>query len=380
MRDNKKVCIAIDAMGGDRGPSVLVPAALKAAREENLSLKLVGQDWVIRELLEKYPVDGVDVEVVHAEEVAEMKDKPSHILRKKKHTSIQVACDLVKDGEADAVISAGHTGVTLACGMFTFGRLKGIERPALATILPREKKPFILIDVGANVDVKPRHLVQFAVMGDALARKILKVEEPQIGLLNIGEEPGKGNAQVNAAYSLLKNTSLNFIGNIEGRDLFGTDVDIAVCDGFVGNIALKLSEGLGLAFRKMLKKELKRGFLSRLASFLALPAFKRFYRRLNYEEYGGAPLLGLKKPIFVCHGSAGELAVYKAIKTAAEFVRNNLNEEIMSLLEKNPEITRFYKLKHILHTSKEFAYSHLDFSKVKGEKKEIKEDKDEGES
>ncbi len=375
MKDNKKICIAVDVMGGDFGPSVLIPAALWAAKEENLALKLVGQDWVIREILEKYPLDGLDVEVVHADEVAEMGDKPSHILRKKKNTSIQVACDLVKEGAADAVVSAGHTGVTLACGMFTFGRLKGIERPALATILPREKKPFILIDVGANVDAKPRHLVQFAIMGDSFARKILKVEEPQIGLLNIGEEPGKGNAQVSAAYSLLKNTSLNFIGNVEGRDLFGKDVDIAVCDGFVGNIALKLSEGVGLSFLKMLKKELKRGLLSRFVSFLGAPVFKRFYKKLNYEEYGGAPLLGLKKPVFVCHGSARELAIFKTIKTAAEFVRTKLNEEIKALLEKHPEITRFYKIKHIFHTSKEFAYSHFDISKEKKEK----EGKDESE-
>ncbi len=376
MKDNKKICIAVDVMGGDFGPSVLVPAAIRAAREGNLAIKLVGQDWVVREVLEKYRTNSLDIEIVHADEVAEMGDKPSHILRKKKNTSIQVACDLVKEDEADAIVSAGHTGVTLACGIFTFGRIKGIERPALATILPREKKPFILIDVGANVDAKPRHLVQFAIMGDSLARKILKVKEPQIGLLNIGEEQGKGNAQVNAAYSLLKNTSLNFIGNIEGRELFGTDVDIAVCDGFVGNIALKLSEGLGLAFKNILKKELRRGLLSRLVSFFALPAFKRFYRRLNYEEYGGAPLLGLKKTVFVCHGSAKELAISKAIKTAAEFIRTKLNEDIKNLLETNPEVTRFYRIKNIFHSSKEFAYSHLDMSKDKADKKEEREDEE----
>ena len=344
-------CLAIDAMGGDFGPSVLVPGALHAARQRRLSLRFVGKDSEIRAELEKNQLNGLDVEIIHAEDVAEMGDKPSHILRRKKHTSIKLACDLVKDGEADGVISAGHTGVSLASGIFTLGRIKGIERPGLATFLPREKKPLILIDVGANVDSKPRHLVQFAIMAESLARNVLKVEDPQIGILNIGDEQGKGNLQVSEAYDLLKKTSLNFIGNVEGRDLFKADLDIAVCDGFVGNVALKLSEGLGKAFSSMLRKELKRGFFAKVGSLLAMSAFKRFIRRLDYEEYGGAPLLGLNGSIFVCHGSAGEKAISKTADMAATFIVSKANDDIKHGLELNPEITRFHRLRNILHTS-----------------------------
>ena len=274
MKTNKKTpCLAIDVMGGDFGPSVTISGALKAAREENIALKLVGRDYEIREELEKYSYEDIDLEIVHAEEVAEMHDKPSYILRRKKNTSIQVACNLVKEGKANGVISAGHTGVTLACGIFSLGRIKGIDRPGLASIIPREEHPLILIDVGANIDSKPRHLVQFAIMADIFAKHILNVESPAVGLLNIGEEQGKGNVQVNEAYNLLKKTSLNFIGNVEGRDLFANRVDIAICDGFVGNIALKLCEGLGKSFSKVLKEEIKKGLFTRIGGFLARPAF-----------------------------------------------------------------------------------------------------------
>ncbi len=352
MKTNKlKPRLAIDVMGGDRGPSVVVPGALKAARENGLSLILVGRDIDIREELEKHQTEGIDIEVVHADDVADMKDKPSYILRRKKNTSIQVACNLVKQNKADGVVSAGHTGVTLACGMFSIGRIKGIDRPGLATIIPREKQPLILIDVGANIDSKPRHLVQFAIMADIFAKNVLNVESPSVGLLNIGEEQGKGNVQVNEAYQLLKNTSLNFIGNIEGRDLFTNKVNIAVCDGFVGNIALKLCEGLAKSFSDVLKKEIKKGILTRLGGFLARPAFKRLIRRFDYEEYGGAPLLGLKGCVIVCHGSSTEKSIAQAIKMGAAFAKRNIVEKIKEQLEKHPEITRFYRLKNILSTT-----------------------------
>ncbi len=352
MKTNKlKPRLAIDVMGGDRGPSVVVPGALKAARENGLSLILVGRDIEIREELEKHQTEGIDIEVVHADDVADMKDKPSYILRRKKNTSIQVACNLVKQNKADGVVSAGHTGVTLACGIFSIGRIKGIDRPGLATIIPREKQPLILIDVGANIDSKPRHLVQFAIMADIFAKNVLNVESPSVGLLNIGEEQGKGNVQVNEAYQLLKNTSLNFIGNIEGRDLFTNKVNIAVCDGFVGNIALKLCEGLAKSFSDVLKKEIKKGILTRLGGFLARPAFKRLIRRFDYEEYGGAPLLGLKGCVIVCHGSSSEKSIAQAIKMGAAFAKRNIVEKIKEQLEKHPEITRFYRLKNILSTT-----------------------------
>ncbi len=338
-------------MGGDFGPPVTIPGALKAAREEGISLKLVGKDYEIRQELDKHVYQDLDIELVHAEEVAEMHDKPSYILRRKKNTSIQVACNLVKEGLAQGVVSAGHTGVSLACSMFALGRIKGVDRPGLASIIPREERALILVDVGANIDSKPRHLVQFAIMADIFAKNILKIDNPAVGLLNIGEEQGKGNVQVTETYNLLKKTSLNFIGNVEGRDLFTNGIDIAVCDGFVGNIALKLCEGLGKSFSKVLKKEINKGLLTRLGGFLARPAFKRLVKRFDYEEYGGAPLLGLKGTVIVCHGSSSPKSICQAIKMGALFVKQGIVGKIKEQIELHPEITRFYRLRNILSTT-----------------------------
>lgn len=350
MERNNRPCIAIDAMGGDYGPRVMVPGTLQAARRRDLAVRFVGQQDLLEAELAQQMYADLDVDIVHSDDVARMADKPSHILRRRKDTSIQVAFSLAKEHEVEGVVSAGHTGVTLACGMYALGRIKGIERPGLATILPRENKPLIIIDVGANVDSKPRHLVQFAIMAEALASKVLKTQNPQVGILSIGEEQGKGNVQVNEAYGLLARTSMNFVGNVEGRDLFKGNVDIVVCDGFVGNVVLKLSEGLGSAFSNMLRTELGRGFWAKLGSMLALPALKRFRRRLDYEEYGGAPLLGLNGACFVCHGSSGTRAIQSTVEMAGMYIRNRANDDIRSGLEAHPEITRFHRLKHILHT------------------------------
>ena len=221
-----------------------------------------------------------------------MDEKPSDILRRKKNASIQVACRLVRDGAAQGVVSAGHSGASVACGMFIMGRIPGVERPALASLLPTEKEPVVLLDVGATVDCKPYNIFQFGLMGDAFARDILNKESPRVGLLSIGEEEGKGNSQVKEAYELFKMAqNLNFSGNIEGRDLFTGEMDVAVCDGFVGNVALKLSEGLGLSLSRVLKRELlNSGFLPKLGSLLAKSAFRRFAKVVDYAEYGGAPL------------------------------------------------------------------------------------------
>lgn len=345
---NNPATMAVDAMGGDWGPSVLVPGALRVAREKGIALKFVGRDSELRTELKRHSLQGLDVEIVHADDVAEAGDKPSHRPRKKRGTSIQVACHLVREGKAQGLVSAGHTGPTLATSMFVLGRIKGIDRPGLASILPRENKPLLLIDVGANVDSKPRHLVQFAIMADTLAKNVLKEQNPQVGLLNIGEEQGKGNAQVNEAYAMLKSTSLNFVGNMEGRDVFGSEIDIAVCDGFVGNVALKLSEGLGRAFSNMLKQELSRSRMNKFGALLAKSAFQRLTRRLDYEEYGGAPLLGLNGTVFVCHGSAGEIAVCQAVKMASEFASTKSNDDIRHSLELHPELTRFHRIRHFI--------------------------------
>ena len=342
MSSNKTV-IAVDAMGGDLGPSVVVPGAIEAARQTGAKSLLVGNEATLDGELNRLSPSGVDLEIVHAPEVAGMDEKPSDILRRKKNASIQVACRLVRDGAAQGVVSAGHSGASVACGMFIMGRIPGVERPALASLLPTEKEPVVLLDVGATVDCKPYNIFQFGLMGDAFARDILNKESPRVGLLSIGEEEGKGNSQVKEAYELFKMAqNLNFSGNIEGRDLFTGEMDVAVCDGFVGNVALKLSEGLGLSLSRVLKRELlNSGFLPKLGSLLAKSAFRRFAKVVDYAEYGGAPLLGLQNISIVCHGRSNAKAICNATRMATLFVEKETNKRLMETICANEELTRF---------------------------------------
>ena len=342
MSSNKTV-IAVDAMGGDLGPSVVVPGAIEAARQTGANILLVGNEATLDGELNRLSPSGVDLEIVHAPEVAGMDEKPSDILRRKKNASIQVACRLVRDGAAQGVVSAGHSGASVACGMFIMGRIPGVERPALASLLPTEKEPVVLLDVGATVDCKPYNIFQFGLMGDAFARDILNKESPRVGLLSIGEEEGKGNSQVKEAYELFKMAqNLNFSGNIEGRDLFTGEMDVAVCDGFVGNVALKLSEGLGLSLSRVLKRELlNSGFLPKLGSLLAKSAFRRFAKVVDYAEYGGAPLLGLQNISIVCHGRSNAKAICNATRMATLFVEKETNKRLMETICANEELTRF---------------------------------------
>ena len=342
MSSNKTV-IAVDAMGGDLGPSVVVPGAIEAARQTGAKILLVGNEATLDGELNRLSPSGVDLEIVHAPEVAGMDEKPSDILRRKKNASIQVACRLVRDGAAQGVVSAGHSGASVACGMFIMGRIPGVERPALASLLPTEKEPVVLLDVGATVDCKPYNIFQFGLMGDAFARDILNKESPRVGLLSIGDEEGKGNSQVKEAYELFKMAqNLNFSGNIEGRDLFTGEMDVAVCDGFVGNVALKLSEGLGLSLSRVLKRELlNSGFLPKLGSLLAKSAFRRFAKVVDYAEYGGAPLLGLQNISIVCHGRSNAKAICNATRMATLFVEKETNKRLMETICANEELTRF---------------------------------------
>ena len=342
MSSNKTV-IAVDAMGGDLGPSVVVPGAIEAARQTGAKILLVGNEATLDGELNRLSPSGVDLEIVHAPEVAGMDEKPSDILRRKKNASIQVACRLVRDGAAQGVVSAGHSGASVACGMFIMGRIPGVERPALASLLPTEKEPVVLLDVGATVDCKPYNIFQFGLMGDAFARDILNKESPRVGLLSIGEEEGKGNSQVKEAYELFKMAqNLNFSGNIAGRDLFTGEMDVAVCDGFVGNVALKLSEGLGLSLSRVLKRELlNSGFLPKLGSLLAKSAFRRFAKVVDYAEYGGAPLLGLQNISIVCHGRSNAKAICNATRMATLFVEKETNKRLMETICANEELTRF---------------------------------------
>ncbi|MDR2820301.1 MAG: phosphate acyltransferase PlsX [Desulfovibrio sp.] len=334
--------IAVDAMGGDFGPSVMVPGTLEACRLYDLHALLVGDTRSIEPELAKINVDGLHFDIVHADEVVHMNEKPSDILRRKKKSSIQIACRLVKDGAAVAVVSAGHSGATVACGMFIIGRLPGVERPALATMMPTEKKPVLVLDVGANVDCRPYHLFQFGLMGEAFARDLLDYSAPRISLLSIGEEEGKGNSLVKEAYDLLKMAqNLNFVGNAEGRDIFTGNLDVVVCDGFVGNVVLKLSEGIAGSLTRMFKKVFMSGILPALGGMLAKSAFKKFAHTVDYAEYGGAPLLGLRELVIVCHGRSDVRAISNAVKMSGFFVRKGVNARLAEIILANEELTRF---------------------------------------
>ncbi|MDE6733848.1 MAG: phosphate acyltransferase PlsX [Desulfovibrio sp.] len=340
MRD--KPVIAVDAMGGDFGPAVVVPGAVEAARLHDLHILLVGDTPKVEAELAKLDLGDARCDIVQADDVVHMNEKPSDILRRKKNASIQVACRLVREGAADGVVSAGHSGATVACGMFIMGRLPGVERPALAALLPTEKDPVVVLDAGANVDCRPYHLFQFGLMGDAFARDLLGYAAPRVSLLSIGEEEGKGNSQVKEAYELLKMAhNLNFIGNAEGRDIFTGDVDVVVCDGFVGNVVVKMSEGLASALVRMLKRVFTTGFIPALGGMLARGAFRKFARTLDYAEYGGAPLLGLQGLAIVCHGRSNARAMTNAIRMSGAYVRKETNARLAETILANEELTRF---------------------------------------
>ncbi|WP_165067173.1 phosphate acyltransferase PlsX [Desulfovibrio sp. ZJ200] len=339
---NDRPVIAVDAMGGDFGPSVVVPGAIEAARLHDLHVLLVGDTPKLESELQKLDLANVHFDIVQADDVVHMNEKPSDILRRKKNASIQVACRLVKDGAADGVVSAGHSGATVACGMFIMGRLPGVERPALAALLPTEKNPVVVLDAGANVDCRPYHLFQFGLMGDAFARDLLSYAAPRVSLLSIGEEEGKGNCQVKEAYELLKMAqNLNFVGNAEGRDIFTGDLDVVICDGFVGNVVVKMSEGLAASLIRMLKRVFTSGLLPALGGMLAKKAFKNFARTIDYAEYGGAPLLGLQGLAIVCHGRSSARAMSNAIKMGGAFVRKGTNDRLAATILANEELTRF---------------------------------------
>lgn len=340
----KKATIAVDAMGGDFGPSVTVPGALLAARDSGCKLLLVGKEAEVEKELSKHSTTGLEIELVHAEEVAEMHEKPSDILRRKKNASIQVCCRLVKEGRADGLMSPGHSGATVACSMFILGRIPGVERMGLASIIPSEKSPTVLLDVGANVDSKPHHLFQFGLMGNALAKTVLGRENPRVGLLSIGEEEGKGNSLVKDSYELLKMArNLNFVGNVEGRDMFTGEVDVVVCDGFVGNVALKLAEGLGSSLGRVLKKALFSTASAKIGTFFARGALRRFANFVDYAEYGGAPLLGLQGVAFISHGKSNAKSVCTAVKMASTFVEKETNKLLVDAISANEELTRYSK-------------------------------------
>ena len=334
------VTIAIDCMGGDHGPVVTVPAALEFLRSHpQASAILVGREEAITPLLGNANTEfGARIRVRAASEVVAMDDPPAIAMRNKKDSSMRVAVDLVKAGEANAAVSAGNTGALMAISRFVLKTLPGIDRPAIATVLPSMKGHTYVLDLGANVDCSAEHLLQFGVMGAMLVAAIEHKDRPSVGLLNIGEEVIKGNDVVKEAGELLRNSGLNFYGNVEGNDIYEGTVDVVVCDGFVGNVALKTSEGLAQMVGAFLKQEFKRTLFTKLLAVAAMPVLKRFKKRVDHRLYNGAPLLGLRGVVLKSHGSADMLAFGNALSRAAEAASNRLIERISERMASMNEV------------------------------------------
>ncbi len=326
--------IALDAMGGDHAPTITIDGAVDTVNEQSdIDVILVGNEPLLRQGLQGKRFDPGRIILRHASQVVEMHDSPSTAIRKKKDSSIRIGIGLVKAGEADGFVSAGHSGVVMATSLLLLGTSKGVDRPAIATLMPTLKDPFILLDVGANVDCKPENLLQFGLMGSTYCRLVLERAEPKVALLSIGEEDTKGNELTKEAFKLLKNAPLNFIGNVEGKDLFTGRADVILCDGFIGNIALKVSEGLAEAILKMLKQEITSGSAGRLGYLMLKPAFRNFKKRTDYDEYGGAPLLGINGACIISHGRSTSKAIKNALRVAADYARKRVFEEISRAIE-----------------------------------------------
>lgn len=319
--------VAVDVMGGDFAPVEIVRGALQAVEEYGLAIDLVGDEKQVYAELDQYHASDL-VRVVHAPEVIEMRDHPAVAVRRKKNSSIVKATQLVKDGAAQAVVSAGSTGASMASALLSLGRIKGIDRPAIAIVLPSENGFTLLLDIGANVDCKPHNLLQFGIMGYLYAKQILGVTQPRVGLLSNGEEETKGNEITLATFPLLAKAGINFIGNVEGRDIYRGVADVLVCDGFVGNIVLKAGEGLAESLFKIMKEEITKGILAKVGSIMAGAALKGMQRRIEFAEYGGAPLLGVNGVSVICHGRSTAKAIKNAIRVAKEAVDNDLVNEI----------------------------------------------------
>jgi glycerol-3-phosphate acyltransferase PlsX len=332
--------IAVDAMGGDFAPHTIVEGAFWASKRYGIKVVLVGDEDQVSKELSKFPTSKLPVYIHHAPHVVAMHDSPSVVIRRMKDTSIKVALDLAKEGQVNGVVSAGNSGAAMALAMFIFKKLEGVERPAIVTIHPTLKGNTVLIDSGGNVDCKPFHLVQFAIMGDAYAKYILGKEEPRIGVLSNGEEEGKGNELTREVHDILLNTDMNYIGYVEGRELNSGEVDVIVCDGFVGNVALKVSEGLWETIHAILKWEAQDNIRAKVAYFLMRRAIRRLEKRLDYDEYGGAPLLGINGNCVISHGASNAKAIMNAILLASNLAKHKLNEHLIEELKQKQDLLR----------------------------------------
>jgi glycerol-3-phosphate acyltransferase PlsX len=322
--------IVVDAMGGDQAPAVVVDGAVQAARDLGLEIILVGQRGAVQAQLDRYDTAGLSVTLHHASEVIEMHEHPAAAVKTKKDSSMVVGMDLIKRREADAFFTAGNSGGALAAALFRLGRIRGIKRPALSTIFPSQTPQghCFLLDIGANTDCRPEYLLQFAVMGAVYAERVLGVPNPRVAILSNGEEEGKGNQLVQETVPLLKASTINFVGNAEGKDVPWGLADVVVTDGFTGNVVIKLAEGVSKFLLDVLKTEITSRSVSKLGALLAKPAFDEIKRRLDYREYGGAPLLGVDGVVIVGHGRSDALAIRNGIRMAAQTVENGVLEAI----------------------------------------------------
>jgi glycerol-3-phosphate acyltransferase PlsX len=333
--------IALDAMGGDFGPPNLVAGAALALREyPHISkLFLVGDTAQIEAELKKLGCKDSRIEIVHSTQVVDMSDRAWSAVRRKKDSSVSRAVDLVKHGQANAIVSAGHTGAAVAASMIKLRTLPGIYRPGIAAVLPTETNVFVLMDAGANIDARPEHLLQYAFMGSVYSSHVLGYKNPTVGLISLGEEDVKGNEMTKEVFKMLKKSSLNFVGNIEGRHLFEDPVEVVVCDGFVGNVILKTCESISVAIFQWLKHELSRTPMRKLGAFLARESFRTIKDKTNYEEYGGSPLLGVNGICIIAHGSSTPLAVKNALRVAAESIEHQVNPHIIEEVQRYHEAT-----------------------------------------
>jgi len=327
-------------MGSDNSPYSEIEGTVQAAKAYGVEIILVGKESLIAPLLKEAGGDGLPIEIRNATQVITMDEAPTAALRKKRDSSIRVAADLVREKVASGLVSAGNTGAVMAISKMVFGAVPGVDRPALAAILPTLAGHAVLLDVGANVACKPHHLVQFAVMGHLFSKKIIGISSPRVGLMSVGEEESKGNELTKEVYKALKELHLNFIGNVEGRDIYNGRADVIVCDGFTGNVALKTSEGLIEAVLKLLRDELSRNLQAKLGALLSQRSFKRLKKRLDYSEYGGAPLIGLRGVSIICHGRSSSNAIKNAIRVAKEFAENQVNAKLEAELSGIASVSR----------------------------------------
>ncbi len=331
--------IAVDVMSGENHPSILIKGAIDAIINSNVSLVFVGDEKVISKELDKYSTNITNrISIEHAPEVIGMNESPAKACRKKKKSSIMVATQLIADKKADGMFSPGNTGATMTASLFNIKRIKGVVRPAIAVILPTLKGSTLLLDGGASVDCSPQSLVQFAVMGEIFMKYIVDIKYPTISLLSIGEEDHKGNDASQKAFKIMKSVNFNFVGNIEGHNVFEGDVDVIVCDGFIGNIVIKLSEGLGSVLMRLIKNEIMESFSYRLGAFMAKGAFRNVKNRLHPATYGGAPLLGVNGCVIIGHGSTGELATKNGVLTTIKLAKTKINNLIADRIKSYIEI------------------------------------------